>query len=514
MIRIFTLIVVVLVATWGLGTLLDLTGYTVIEINGQRIDVQTGVLAVLTVLAVLFFFFSGAFVSWVSALPGRLRRRSQERRRAKGMTALTRGLEAVAAGDAADAQRFARLADKSLNEPALTRLLTAQAAQLAGDTETAQLSYTAMLEAPETEFLGLRGLYMQALQSGDREKARAYAERAFQLRPGTSWAFESVLNLNIERGAWGDALDTLSLARKHNIADSLEYRRMEGALLTAQAYGAFDAEDHDQALKDALAALKKAPTLTPAAALAAEIEVNAGHRSKAAKILADAWEAEPHPGLAAVLRRIFAHERDERVRGRLIKLTERNPDHPESKLLLAQVQLEGGDPAAAQETLEPLLIGRPNRRVLRTMADITQARYGEAAATAWRIRAEAAPEEVIPGADGTFHYTTEGWRRLIREFSEHGRLAPPPLEVETPEIGADEVRALLMPPAPETPLATTEVADETNEAPPSTEPETEAAADEPPTEPDAETEAEAEEVAPDDEAETVDQDDGKVIKLG
>lgn len=505
MIKIFTYIVVLIVTVWVITWLTSLTGFTVVELEGTRLDISTNALLGAAIVALLIFFFGGTLVSWLSGLPSRIRRRGEERRRAKGMTALTRGLEAVAAGDAVDAQRFAKQADKSLNEPALTRLLTAQAAQLAGDTQTAQLSYTAMLEAPETEFLGLRGLYMQALQDGDLEAARAYAERAFQLRPGTSWAFESVLGLNIERGAWGDALEALTLARQQDLADGLEFRRMEAALLTAQAYSAEDAEDTDLALKDSLAALKKAPSITPAAALAAELEVNAGRRSKAAKILAEAWEAEPHPGLAAVMRRIFSHERDERVQGRLIKLTERNPDHPESKLLLAQVQLEGGDAAAAQATLEPLLTGRPNRRVLALMEEITEARYGAAAAAEWKLRAAKAPAEVIPGADGTFHYTTEGWRRLIREFSEHARLAPPPLEVETPEIGADEVRALLMPPAPEEPITETVVAEVDEETPPAID--DEADGDTVTTEP-AETEAEENAEEPEDDS------DGKVIKLG
>jgi HemY protein len=460
MIKVFLWILFALIAVWGASELAGLDGFTVLVLEGTRVDVPTGLLLGLIAGSLVFFFFSGTAAAWLAGLPTRIKRRGRDRRRDRGMIALARGLEAVAAGDAADAQRHARAATKALNEPALTRLLTAQAAQLAGDNETAQLSYTAMLEAPETEFLGLRGLYMQAMERGDRDEALTYAERAFELRPGTAWAFESVLKLNLERGAWGDALEALRLAKQNSIAEGLEYRRMEAALLTAQAYAANDAGDAETARKDAEAALKKAPALTPAAALAAENELAAGHRAKAAKILDNAWETEPHPGLAAVLRRIFSHERAERLQGRLAKLAERNPDHPESLLLLAKVQLDGGDAAAAQETLAPLLAGRPNRRVLTLMAEIAQKRYGEAAAEPWFDRAARAPAEAITGLDGSFHYTSEGWRRLIREFSEHARLAPPPLEVETPELPADEVRALLAPPAP----AITEPAEDESQA--------------------------------------------------
>ncbi|NRA31377.1 MAG: tetratricopeptide repeat protein [Parvularculaceae bacterium] len=462
MIRIFTYFVFLVVVTWVITLVLDLTGYAVIELQGQRLDVPTSTLLLVIGAGLLFVFFGGNITAWLWGLPGRMSRRAGERKRAKGMTALTRGLEAVAAGDADDATRHAKTATKALDEPALTRLLTAQAAQLSGDRVTAEESYAAMLEAPETEFLGLRGLYLHAKQNGDRAEAQAFAERAFQLRPGTSWAFESVLSLSLDNAAWSDALNAINSARQHQIADGLEFRRMEAAILTARAYSANDADEPDEAIKDLEGALKKAGTLTPAAALAAEVHVAKGQRSKAAKVLGDAWELEPHPGLAEVMRRVFDQERDERVQGRLIKLTEKNPDHPESRLLLAQVQLEGGDAAAAQETLEPLLTGRPQRRVLSLMAEITESRYGPTEAKKWKQRAASAPLDIIPGMDGVFHYTTEGWRRLIQEFSEFERLAPPPLEIETPELGSDEVKALLAPP-PE-PDPEPELAEETEDA--------------------------------------------------
>ncbi|MEM6747010.1 MAG: heme biosynthesis HemY N-terminal domain-containing protein [Pseudomonadota bacterium] len=459
MIRILIYILLVITAAAVITFLTGVTGFAVIRWEGTQLELPTALLVGLAIIAALTFFFGGQIVSWLTGLPARLRRRSEDAKRARGMMALTRGLEAVAAGDAADAQRHARTASNSLDEPALTRLLTAQAAQLAGDRVTAETAYAGMLEAPETEFLGLRGLYLHALASGDQEEARAYAERAFELRPGTSWAFESVLTLSLERAAWGDAIDAISRARQNGAADGPEFKRIEGALLTAQAFAASESEDHDTALKDAEAALKKAPSLTPAAAIAAEAEVKAGRRSRAVKILGDAWAAEPHPGLAAVMRRIFEHERDERVAGRLMKLAEKKPEHPESQLLLAQVQLEGGQADAAQETLEPLLKGRASRRVLSLMAEITETRYGTEAAAAWKAKAANAPLDIIPGQDGDFQYTTEGWRRLIREFGEHARLAPPPLEVETPELDIDEVRALLAPP-PEPESEEPEIEDE------------------------------------------------------
>ena len=108
---------------------------------------------------------------------------------ASGYRALTQGMVAVAAGDAEEAQKLARKADALLAEPPLTLLLSAQAAQLNGD-ETArpQRYFTAMLDRAETEFLGLRGLIMQALKRrrrGDGAAPRRARQGACgRARPG------------------------------------------------------------------------------------------------------------------------------------------------------------------------------------------------------------------------------------------------------------------------------------------------------------------------------------------
>ena len=74
------------------------------------------------------------------------------------------------------------LAEALLSEPALTLLLSAQAAQLTGDREGAARTFTAMLEDDQMAFLGLRGLIAQSLRDGNQVRALEYAERAFAHR--------------------------------------------------------------------------------------------------------------------------------------------------------------------------------------------------------------------------------------------------------------------------------------------------------------------------------------------
>ena len=124
-------------------------------------------------------------ISYLGALPKQMSRRRAEERHRRGFNALTQGLLAVAAGDAKAAGRHAREANELLSEPALTLLLGEQAAQLGGDARAAEERFTEMLASKETEFLGLRGLFIQASRRGDRSVALAYLRKAAEIRPGT-----------------------------------------------------------------------------------------------------------------------------------------------------------------------------------------------------------------------------------------------------------------------------------------------------------------------------------------
>lgn len=440
---------IVALSLWVIG----IEGVTEVEIGGRVVEGRTAAFVGAALLAAFLLIFGTTLFSWLAGLPGRLRRRRLARSQARGMTALTRGLEAVAAGDAEDAQRNARLANRNLNEAGLTRLLTAQAAQLAGDDGLARQSYAAMLEAPETEFLGLRGLYLQAMSQGDKDAAKAYADRAFRLRPGAPWAFDSVYQLSVERGAWGDAREALRLAHKQGAVrdgqDAGARTRKEAALLTAGAYAARENGDVDEARREANAALKADAGFAPAAVLSAQLAGEAGKRGRAVKTLETAWARAPHPALAKTMSDLFSGAAPQKRAARLRKLANQHPEHDESCLVLAEAHMMLSEPAEARDVLAPVLRGEPTARAFALMADAMEALHGKAAAEPWLERAASAPRDTVPGADGSFELTTEGWQRLVQEYGEHGRLAPPPLEVVHSGLAEEELLALTAPAAPE-----------------------------------------------------------------
>lgn len=453
MLRILIFVIGVAFFAFVLTALAYVDGRTTAEAFGMKYDFHTGGVAIILLLVL------GAAIVLTSAykdlkrLPHDLKIRLRDGRRARGVAAAARGLEAVAVGDAEGARRFARVAERNLEDSALTRLLSAQAAQLAGDEAAATRSFTAMLEAPETAFVGLRGLYLQAMRSGDKAAARSHAERAFRLRPNAAWAFDSVFSLGLDAGAWGETREVLKAAARHRSVAAEKAKRGEAALLAADAYAAAASGDARLALDEAEAALKLAPSLAPAAALAARLHGEAGRRGRASKLLEQAFAGDAHPALARAHNDLYKDEPVEKRAEHMLRLAGRQPEAREAKLQKARRHLLLSEFAAARGVLEPLLEEAAYSDECAMMAEAAAGERASldgkpesaSAARQWLQRAASAPRNPVPGADGAFHFTRDGWACLVREYMEHGRLAPPPLEEGPSGVSADELKRLAGP---------------------------------------------------------------------
>ena len=123
----------------------------------ELMTVVIGFLATLFTLMLLWWLIKNVLFA-----PGKMSQAMRVNKREKGLEAVSRGLIAVSAGDAVLAKKLAAKAGRKLQSDGLTTLLKAQAAQLSGDRNTARRLYETMLENPETEVAGLRGLYLEA----------------------------------------------------------------------------------------------------------------------------------------------------------------------------------------------------------------------------------------------------------------------------------------------------------------------------------------------------------------
>ncbi|MGV8997707.1 MAG: heme biosynthesis protein HemY [Parvibaculaceae bacterium] len=354
-----------------------------------------------------------------------------QRRRSSGFLALSRGMVAVAAGDNAEARRHAARARKLLADTPLTLLLTAQTAQLEGRDADANATFETMLASPETRFLGLRGLFVQARRAGDRARALEIARQAFRLKPDAAWAAQAVFEIEAAEGDWGAALRTLDQSLKAKQISRNEARRRRMVMLSAQAIAAADEaklqtgpkrqQAEEMALRQAMLAVALDPGFAPVVALAARLSAATGHMRKGAKLIEAAWSVEPHPELAGAFMGLVPGESGYDRFKRVQLLVGRNRDHKESRVMLARAAIGARDWLAARGALE-VFVGatattRPTQRICELMAEIEEGEFGNrGSAREWLSRALQAPEDEAWSGEGWRSYTWTPLNPATGEF--------------------------------------------------------------------------------------------------
>lgn len=386
MLRWIILAVVLGVAAWLAATLAQVPGTIALTWNDWRIETSLGIFA--ATLLVLMGIAALLYRGWgiVRNAPGILNRGRRERRQRLGYEALSRGLVAVAAGDAENARRQARRAESLLDGRSLTMLLSAQAAQLQGDDQAAQRFFKAMRERSDTEFLGVRGLLAQAIKRQDWEEGLQLAERAYHLNPKSEWVVNTLYDLQKQAGHWADAEATLKQRTAlHLLPPADAPRERADILLQQSAAGPGDA---------ALALAKKAfhadPGYPAAAARYARLLIAGGRHGRAADVLERAWRVQPDPELAD----LYWDARQSIDALAKVKAAQRlatfNPDHPESRIAVAVAALEARLWGEARTNLESIAGENASPRVCRLMAELEEAEHGDLSrARVWLMRATA-----------------------------------------------------------------------------------------------------------------------------
>lgn len=411
MIRALWLFVIIAGLAFAAALIADMEGTVVVQMGDRETRMYLSVATVLVIaLSILTITAYRIITTFIDAPAEFFRWRAMGRRR-KGFAAITRGLVAVAAGDDEEARRQTRKAISLVGEPPLALLLAAQASQLEGDDETAQRYYTQMLQSKETEFLGLRGLYMAAVRRGDGPQAISIAERARVLRPKTRWALNALFDLNVARGNWTEAATALDAQSRAKAVDLAIAKRRRAVLSTATALECERKGDAEDALRHAQDALTLAPAFAPAALVAAKHFAAQGRQWKAGSLIETAWAQEPHPDLARSYANLKPEESPQARAKRLAALAGTNPEHPESQILSAAVSISIGRLEEARETLRPLVERFPVARVCLLMADIERGFGGSDGLVAreWALRATRAPRDA--------HWSCSACARTHNEWS-------------------------------------------------------------------------------------------------
>jgi HemY protein len=406
MFRIVLFLVLIALAAWGAAWVADQPGEVALSFGGAKYIVTLPVFALFLGIVIVIAMIILGFLILVLRTPGRISRGRLERRILRGRNAITHGLLAIGHGDAAAARRHADDARRLAGHDPLALLLHAQSAQLDGDREGAKAVFSSMAEREDTRLLGLRGLFIEAQRADDAVAAVMIAEEALKLAPSSTWASHAVLGFRCAQGDWDGALKILDHDHESGLLDKATYRRRRGVLLTARALE-LEKVDRDLSRESVMEAVKLAPTLVPAAVLAAKFESEAHQVRRAMRIVETAWMKHPHPDLADA----YAHVRlGDSARQRLVRietLAAKTPDAVEGKLAVARAAIDASEFAKAREALSSL-VADPTQRVAMLMAEIERTEHGDSGkARTWTLRAVRARHDPAWTADG---YVSDRWR--------------------------------------------------------------------------------------------------------
>ncbi len=405
----------------------------VVPLNFPPMDLSWQSVIVLLTLSVIGILGLWTFMGWLWRLPSRWKQGVGLRRRNQALDAMEEAFIAGAAGDAPRARKKAEKARSLIKSPALGRIVSAQAAEAAGDNEEAITQYTAMLDDEKTLATGQRGLAQQMLATGDLSAAIEHASRAYADNKSANWALDVLFQAQVSDHRWHNAIETLELADHRKHIDKDVSRRRRAVLKIAEADRLANSGDIEAARNLAVSAAQDMPQFAPGVARAANLLVADANPKKAAGLIEKAWTVAPHPALAVAYRDIYTDETDKVRSKRMSQLIKSNPDHRESVILKAEEALHAGDGVTAWSALSPLMqLGEPTARLCLLAAQAEAMLKNPADAAVWTECAATAPSEPdwadLDPEGVAFEYSDQDWRRLVFSFGEHGELIHPRFE--------------------------------------------------------------------------------------
>ncbi len=490
LIKIFAFVAAVIAATWAGVWLLEAPGGARLTVAGSEYTLTPLQLVVGFILLVIAIWIAlkvlGLIVAILKFINGdetavsRYFSRNRERR---GFEALAEGMTALASGEGSVALAKATKANRYLDRPDLTNLLTAQAAEMNGDRKLAEETYKELLKDDRTRFVGVRGILRQKLEDGDDVTALRLAEKAFEMKPKHVETQDILLRLQAESHDWAGARNTLGQKLKSGSLPRDVHKRRDAVLALSEARDILDEKSDIAARETAIEANRLSPDLIPAAVMAARSYVGAGNARYATRVVKKAWEVHPHPDLAAVFAEIVPEEDAKARLKRFAVLTKLRPEHAETKMLLAELHIAAEEFPEAKRALGDLIETEPTARNLTLMAAIARGQGAdEAVVRGWLTRALTAPRgpqwvcdncQQIHGAwmpvcTNCHAFDTLSWRAPVT-----AELAMPagtellPLLVGTPSPVPSTVPAVVVTPdADERPTPTQPNLSKTAESPP------------------------------------------------
>jgi HemY protein len=247
----------------------------------------------------------------------------------------------------------------------------------------------------------LRALASRAAKDGDVIGAVSYARRAMTRGDTPAWAVHLTLDAEIAAGRWSEAITVLDSAAGREVYAPSELQRLRARLRVHHAQAQLAEGQSVPAARTAQRAMDEGGGI-PAVAIYAKAMAAQGKGRKAASDIERAYTQQPDAALVAAYRTLVPGETSLDWARRVEALVQSQPDHPESRLAVAEASLGAELWGRARNRLngltsdlQPVAI---RARAARLMADVENGENGDSDAAARWLREAIKASTIVENA--------------------------------------------------------------------------------------------------------------------
>lgn len=339
MIRLIIYVMGIAAAVAGAVWMANEPGTVNLTWRGWHVHTSVGVLVAAMITVVVIILFLLRMVSALNRTVKAFATAKRERRMQRGLVVLGDGFAAVQAGQQASANRLTKDSYKLLGDSSAVLVLKLVSAKLGNDSVEIQTAAKALLGRPQTELAALRTLANRAQADGDNVGALRHAEKALASKDAPDWALKMALDIRISMGLWTDAIAVLGTKLGKTIFEDETYQRLKLKLYVQEANSALKRGDASAAISSAKKAMATSELNPEAVAAYAKVMTSQGKGKKAANIVEKAWQSNPHPALLSAYQSLVPGESALDWAKRIESLAKTAPDHPETRLAVANASL-------------------------------------------------------------------------------------------------------------------------------------------------------------------------------
>ncbi|MBX9701202.1 MAG: tetratricopeptide repeat protein [Acetobacteraceae bacterium] len=214
-----------------------------------------------------------------------------------------------------------------------------------------------------------RTALLSAIARGQPGSAVDALEELARMAPDSAPAWRNLFKTRARAGDWAGAVAALDKWRKLDRDSQPNIQHRRAGVCHVAALDAEKRGDSTAAARWRRDAVRASLSFAPAVAAQASVLTSRGKTGQATRLLMSAWQDEPNPMIAKAFIALDPTETPAHRLQRITILTNQQPNHPESRLTLAEAALSAEQPRKAIETLHPISSPPMRARTARALAE-------------------------------------------------------------------------------------------------------------------------------------------------